>query len=143
MDPTFLTKGDAMAHARPKFLHSVGAVGKVKFVPSATPGDFTGIFMGANQGLIRLSSAAKPDLKSQPLAPGMGLKFLRDGIDSANLVSMFSVNGTPDDWNFFSKNFTTHVDAGTTIKLKLLSAKFASETDYIQESALADMASFG
>ena len=49
---------------RIKYIHSVGAVGKVKFVPSETPGNFTGIFKGADHGLIRLSSAAKPDPKS-------------------------------------------------------------------------------
>ena len=38
---------------------------------------------------MRLSSAAQPTADGkQPLTPGMGLKFLRDGIDSANLVSM-------------------------------------------------------
>jgi len=52
---------------------------------------------------VRLSSAAQPTADGkQPLTPGMGLKFLRNGIDSANLVSMNSVNGQQDDWNFFS-----------------------------------------
>ena len=132
MDPTFSTIGDAMGPGilygtRAKLIHSVGAVGKVRFIPSYIhPGDFTGIFKGADYGLIRLSSAAKPDTSSQPLAPGMGLKFLRDGMDSANLVSMYSVDGTPDDWNFFSKHFTTHISAASSSVLKLLAAKFAT-----------------
>ena len=35
-----------------------------------------------------------------PPRPGMGLKFLRDGINSANLVAMFSVRGhvCMDEW---------------------------------------------
>lgn len=36
----------------------------------------------------------------------MGLKFLRDGVDSANLVAMFSVDGQPS-WNFFENDWTT------------------------------------
>ena len=95
MAPTFDAKGDAMPSEffgiipRKKLIHSVGAVGKVIFKPSGeTP--YTGIFKGANFGVIRLSSAAEP---SKTLTPGMGLKFLRDGIDSANLVAMNSVNG--------------------------------------------------
>jgi len=82
--------------------------GKVVFNVDAGSTVFTGIFEGAKEGLIRLSSAVAPS-SSQALAPGMGLKFLRDGMDSANLVSMYSVDGQPGDWNFFSNNFTTHI----------------------------------
>jgi hypothetical protein len=78
---------------RTKYIHSVGTVGKVKFVSSGSH-PFTGIFKGASHGIVRLSSAAEPSLTgSQPLAPGIGLKFLRDGMDSSNLVAMFSVDG--------------------------------------------------
>ena len=44
--------------------------------------------------IVRLSSAVEPNASTM-VAPGMGLKCLRDGIESANLVSMFSVNGNP------------------------------------------------
>lgn len=75
---------------RAKYIHSVGTVGKVKFVASPkTP--YSGIFKGADKGIIRLSSAVKPT--KAKLAPGMGLKFLRDGVDSANLVAMYDVDG--------------------------------------------------
>ena len=37
--------------------------------------------------------AAEPNPKELALAPGMGLKFLRDGMDSASLVAMYSVDG--------------------------------------------------
>jgi hypothetical protein len=40
--------------------------------------------------------------------PGFGLKFLRDGMDSANLVAMNSVEGTTY-WNFFELDFSTHI----------------------------------
>lgn len=83
---------------RRKYIHSVGLHGKVRFnayVPSPSKQTgFTGIFKGAEYGIVRLSSAAKPAIDgSQPLTPGIALKFLRDGIDSANLVSMNNVNG--------------------------------------------------
>ena len=89
MDPTFHTPGDVMPKeglfhtTRTKYIHSVGAHGKVKFI-AAPNSPYTGIFKGANHGIVRLSSAAKPTADGkQPLAPGMGLKFLRDGVDSA------------------------------------------------------------
>lgn len=68
----------------------------------------------------------------------MGLKFLRDGQDSANLVAMFGVNGTPDDWNFFSKDFYTHIAAAHGAALEALAYKFSSATSYIQEMAMSD-----
>jgi len=130
--------------ARTKYIHSVGTVGKVKLIlDDAYKADpkFSGIFKGAENGLVRLSCAAEPS-SSQPLAPGMGLKFLRDKMDSANLVAMFSVNGQPDDWNFFAKDFTTHIGSASGLALDLLAKKFSTATDYIQVSGLADMASY-
>jgi hypothetical protein len=136
MEDSFSGKGDAMPAAyfygtRTKYIHSVGVVGKVKFQPA--PGQpYSGIFKGANYGLVRFSSAAEPS-SSQSLAAGMGLKFLRDGTDSANLVSMWSVEGQPGDWNFFSKDFFTHIKpAPLTGGLGLLAQKFSSATDFIQ-----------
>jgi len=126
---------------RTKFIHSVGTVGKVKFVSNGKH-EYTGIFKGADHGLIRMSSAAKPDGKSQPLAPGFGLKFLRDGVDSANLVAMFGVNGTPGDWNFFKKDFTTHIGSAKGAALEAVACKFTQATSWIQQVGLSDMASY-
>lgn len=56
MLPVFDQAGDAMPEGRRKFIHSVGAVGKVKYVPSNK--HFSGIFQGADIGLIRFSSAS-------------------------------------------------------------------------------------
>jgi len=67
---------DLIRGYRKKLIHSVGVVGKVKF--NAVDNKYDGIFKGADNGIIRFSSAVKPDETSQPLAPGMGLKFLRD-----------------------------------------------------------------
>lgn len=96
---------------RRKYIHSVGATGRVSFVPSNK--HFSGIFQGADFGLIRLSSAIQPT-GSYALAPGMGLKFLRNGMDSANLVSMYSVEGQPGETDFFAHDFNTHIGAATS-----------------------------
>lgn len=70
----------------------------------------------------------------------MGLKFLRDGVPSANLVAMFSVNGQPDDWNFFSNTFVNHITPATSLKVKALEKKFSSATSFISEVGLSDFA---
>jgi hypothetical protein len=125
---------------RTKYIHSVGVVGKVKFVSSGAH-PFTGVWEGAQHGLVRLSSAAEPS-SSQPLAPGLGLKFLRDGVDSADLVAMYSVAGTPGDWNFFEKDFSNHIGPATGAALKAVAVKFSSETSWIQSVGLSDMGKY-
>eukprot|EP00356_Strombidium_inclinatum_P006981 CAMPEP_0170509566 /NCGR_PEP_ID=MMETSP0208-20121228/65284_1 /TAXON_ID=197538 /ORGANISM="Strombidium inclinatum, Strain S3" /LENGTH=416 /DNA_ID=CAMNT_0010792937 /DNA_START=131 /DNA_END=1382 /DNA_ORIENTATION=+ len=143
MGPSFGTNGDAMPKGkmfgtRTKYIHSVGAVGKVKFVAEPdTP--FTGLFQGSDFGIIRLSSATKPT-KKQPLAPGLALKLLRDGVDSGNLVAMYDFDGQPDDWNFFSNKFYTHLRSPDTVAVKALAKKFTEATSYVQEISLKNMA---
>lgn len=137
MAPSFEQPGDTFQSnvfgkpGRSKYIHTVGAIARVNFV-SAGGHPFTGIFKGATNGFMRLSSAADPGADNSGLAPGMGLKFLRDGIDSANLVSMFSVDGNPaGDTNFFSQNFWNHIGPASDLPTHLLSAKFGKFTDYI------------
>lgn len=135
MMPSFQSPGDGMIYRdfvrgyRKKLIHSVGVVGKVKF--NAVDNKYDGLFKGADNGIIRFSSAVKPDETSQPLAPGMGLKFLRDQKDSANLVAMYSTDGQPDDWNFFSKNWSNWIPTPSGGATKALAAKFATATDMI------------
>jgi len=64
MDPTFSTPGDKMptnplGGTRAKYIHAVGVVGKVKFESSGKH-PFTGVWEGAQYGLVRFSSAAEP-----------------------------------------------------------------------------------
>ena len=98
MEPTFKGKGDSMPPGylygwRSKLIHSVGVVGSVVFKPSDRYPHYSGIFRGADRGLIRLSAATSVSTGKDVYKPGMGLKFLRDGVDSANLVSMFAIDG--------------------------------------------------
>mgnify|MGYP000857258679 CR=1 FL=1 len=61
MAPTLDTISDAMPNTwygstRTKYIHSVGVVGKVKFVSNGKH-PYTGIFEGADYGMARMSSA--------------------------------------------------------------------------------------
>jgi hypothetical protein len=57
---------------------------------------------------MRLSMAAEPNTTSTSTVPSFGLKFLRDGIDSANIVAEYSVEGQ-ESWNFFANDFSNHI----------------------------------
>lgn len=73
--------------------------------------------------------------------PGFGLKFLRDGVHSGNLVAMYGVNGA-ESWNFFKMDFSNHIGAAEGIALNLVAKKFSSGTPFIQYVGLSDIAQY-
>jgi len=78
---------------------------------------------------VRASLAKAPSKKKKETAPGIGLKFVRDGVDSANLVSMYKTQGQPT-WNFFANDFSNNIPP-LTGGLLFLGEKFSSYTDYV------------
>lgn len=108
MNPTFTHVGDTLPDGRVKYIHSVGVVAKVAFTPEAGQNAYSGVFEGADSGLLRLSVAKALDSTKTTaegaddnFTPGLGIKFLRDGKPSANLVAMFGVNGKIEFYIFF------------------------------------------
>ena len=87
-----------------------------------------------------MSSAAPVDSKSPNMKPGMGVKFLRDGTDSANFVSMFGVDGQ-DSLNFFEHDWSNHIPGNKSKALIPLSLRFKTATKWVQTVGLSDMAS--
>jgi hypothetical protein len=133
MEPTFDTVGDELPGGqvygtRAKYIHTVGSLAKVKFVSNGSH-PYTGVFKGTDQAYARLSFAKEPSPKSLNTAPGMGLKFLRDGIDSGNMVAMISVDGH-DSWNFFKDDFSNHIPRAGAALLPL-AKKFSSATMWV------------
>ena len=141
-DVVFETVGDELecgfTGCRNKTIHPKGTVTKVEWISEGSH-PYTGIFRGADTCYVRNSSAAQPDTKKPNLTPGMGIKCLRDGMDSANFVSMFSVDGQ-DDLNFFANNFENHIPDVKSFTLKPLEARFATATDWIQTVGLSNWA---
>jgi len=148
MCPTLRAPGDELPWeegiisdgTRYKYIHTVGAVGQVQWVDRGGH-SYSGLFSGATKGVVRFSLAKEPSPPSLNTAPGMGLKFLRDGVDSANLVAMYSVNGQ-DSWNFFKNDWTNHIGPGG-LDLVPLEIKFSEATNYISEVGLSDWAKYG
>ena len=142
MSTTMQYRSDAMPSTwsgeRNKYIHSVGTVAKCKFVSSGQH-PFTGIFEGADHGIVRLSVAQEPNKDVQNIAPGIALKFMRDGLESVSLVSMYSVDGQPS-WNFFANDFTSHIPDATKKALWPLEKAFATASDYITATGISDFA---
>lgn len=96
---------------RLKILHPTGTVTKIKFV-SRSNHNYTGVFRGADYGILRISEVADVDPEAGVSSPSAGLKFLRDGIDSANLFTLHAFEGQPS-YNFLRNSLFSHVDQPT------------------------------
>jgi hypothetical protein len=117
---------DIMPEGREKQIHARGVIAKVKFVSNGH-NPYTGLLSGADYGLLRLSNA-KP-IDKHGITPGFGLKFLRQGKESVNLVAMPSLTGQ-SDFNIGVFNYSNHVQSpGSNIALKLVQAKFTQASN--------------
>jgi len=147
LSESFTWMGDTLPKSHVKSIHSVGNVAQAEWVSS---GDhpFTGVFEGWKQVLVRLSSAVAPGIDKgvTSLAPGMGVKFLRDGEPSSNFVAMWSVNGQ-ESMNMFENTWFTHIGTPTSNGPKVLAKKFASKQGgtygFVQQVGLLNCATPG
>ena len=108
MNLSFDHIGDTMPDDRPKVTHPVGVTFKVAFRPQADS-PFTGIFRGAQHGIMRISETVRTTPTKPQTSPGFGIKFLRDGMDSADTVTMFSFDGQPS-FNYFKNRWSIHLN---------------------------------
>ena len=144
-NPVFDTEGDELACSRlgcrPKTIHAIGNVCKVSWLDLGGH-PYTGIFNGgADYGYVRISSASPVDTKTPWSRPGMGVKFLRDGVDSANFVAMHDVDGQKS-LNFFMNEWTAEIPQASNLLLKPLEIRFATASDYIETMGMSDMATY-
>ncbi len=114
-----------------KYLHRRGSVAKVKIIPVENQ-PFSGIFEGADCGLIRLSITYRPKGK-RDFAPGLALKVLRDQVPSANVSALYKLDGQGDNFNYFENPLSNIVPIGTGVGLKLVHSIFRRVSDYPEE----------
>ncbi len=112
----------AVYGTRSKFVHTQGTVATIKFTSSGKH-PFTGIFVGADHGIVRLSFAGQPNPKVLNTLPGIAIKFLRDGVDSANVLAMYTIDGQKS-WNFFKNDLSNHIPFSSSFTAKILADKF-------------------
>lgn len=131
---SFDDEWDVMPEGRHKVIHSVGAVCPFQ-IDIAADSPYTGLLKaGANvHGLIRMGPATDPYSfgKGKDLVPGVGVKFLRTGVSSANFMLLHSLDPLANNnFNFFAEPVSNHL-SGTfdSISLKVLAQKFC-QTGY-------------
>ncbi|HEX4869853.1 MAG TPA: peroxidase family protein, partial [Moraxellaceae bacterium] len=109
-----------------KPIHARAAMAKVKFVPVAGNG-YTGIFQGADYGLLRLSVTGDP--ADRGFAPGLAWKAFVDGKPSQNVSALYTLSGQGGNYNFFANELSNYVSTevnetlGTTLLFSAVSTK--------------------
>jgi len=155
--PTLEAPGDELPDGRVKINRAVGSVGKVKFVPigrrqnpyyhRGRQNPYTGIFQGASFGIVRISTALEPmpdcNNCTDPIF-GMGLKFLRDGVESASLVAIKSAAGQKS-WNVFKHSWSNHFPMPANIRpIHIELGMFlAGASPHSAQVGLSDVARYG
>jgi hypothetical protein len=120
-----------------KYLHRRGALAKVKIV--SKDHRYTGIFQGADCALLRLSLTYKVG-GGKPVAPGLALKVLRDGVPSANISALVSLDGQGSEFNFFHNPMSNIVPMSSGFGQKLVHKLFKKVSRYPEELVSLDMA---
>jgi len=132
---------DTMPLGRLKKTHPVGLVSKIELIPAPdTP--YTGIFRGAKHGIMRISETVAVSPEVAKTAPGFGIKFLRDGMYSANSVAMFSFDGQKS-FNFFKVRWTTILrEFNNSCARETIGKHLAGVTDHLGATSVMDMADY-
>jgi len=104
MNLSFDIVSDTMPQNRIKRTHPRGVCTLLEFIPTVdTP--YTGIFRGCKHAVHRISEFSLTTPETPKTAPGHAVKFLRDGMASANWFAMFAFDGQPS-FNFFKNRWT-------------------------------------
>jgi hypothetical protein len=125
--PSYLTQAftwvsDEMIQGRQKLIHTYGTAAKISFnIDSRSI--YTGIFRPGNySGIIRSSVGA---IDPTNFIPGVAVKVLLDGQPSANMFTLFSLDGQKENFNYFANSFVTTIPDPQSLPLKILSRVFA------------------
>ncbi|MFZ5756693.1 MAG: peroxidase family protein [Pseudomonadota bacterium] len=109
-----------------KPLHPYGAMAKASFVPVANNG-YTGLFSGAQCGLLRLSVTGDP--ADRGFAPGLAWKAFVNGKPSENVSALYTLTGQGSNHNFFANELSQYVkqevneSLGTSLIFSLVTTK--------------------
>ncbi|MBD3658285.1 peroxidase family protein [Marinobacter sp.] len=109
-----------------KPIHPQAVMARVSF--KAVPGTpYTGLFQGADHGLLRLSVTGDP--ADRGFAPGLALKLFADGQRSRNVSALYTLSGQDQNHNFFANELSNYVSPevndtlGSTTLFSLVTTK--------------------
>lgn len=152
MNPSMKHYGDQIPKGRTKYIHSYGMVGLMELI-STNDHKYTGIFEGCKNAIGRLSlpknykdnDLSEHGARNNNFVPAMAIKCIFDGSKrSANLLTMYGVDGGQESWNFFKNNQSNHIaEYIESRKLRLVGKKFSTAAPYFATLGLSQAATIG
>ena len=141
MNLSFDTVSDTMPTGRIKRTHPRGVSGLLEFIPTYdTP--YTGVFRGCKHVVQRISEFSQTTPETPKTAPGHGVKFLRDGMASANWFAMFAFDGQPS-FNFFRNRWTNILrEMDNDCARETIGKHLAEVTDFTGSMSVMELAEF-
>ena len=111
-------ESDEIYKERVKVIHTQGVVAKVKYVPEPNNGLSGMLGVESDTVLLRFSEQNNLHEESEGLTPSVGIKWLRDGKKSENIVAQVSFKNT-GSWNFFKEPLKTRIEGFDPVEDKL------------------------
>ncbi|MBD2518077.1 hypothetical protein H6G93_24480 [Nostoc sp. FACHB-973] len=119
-----------------KAIHAHGSVAKIKFIPTNNT-SFSGLFKGADYGLLRLSVTGDPS--DRGFAPGLAIKLFVDENPSGNFSALVSLVGQDKNYNFFANELSNIVPVAKSIGPIITNLIFSRVTKYPTKLYLEDL----
>lgn len=129
---------DVLPIGRTKVIHSQGV--HCQFELNVAQGsEYTGIFSsGSKAGIVRLG-AATPLAHGQGLFPGIGIKWFRSGVHSANFVALRATGPSGGSFNYFKGDISNHVPPPIALQALM---KFQQASGCISMVGLSDVCKY-
>ena len=100
------------------------------------------MFRGAKHGIMRISDTVATTPEVEMTVPGHGIKWLRDGMSSANWVTMFAFDGQKS-FNFFKNRWTTILrEASNECARETIMKHLATVTDHVGATSVMEVAEY-
>ncbi|MBG1271922.1 hypothetical protein [Nostoc sp. WHI] len=119
-----------------KAIHAHGSVAKIKFIPKSNT-SFSGLFKGADYGLLRLSVTGDPS--DRGFAPGLAIKLFVDEKPSGNFSALVSLVGQDKNYNFFANELSNIVPIAKSLGPLVTNLIFSRVTKYPTKLYLEDL----
>ena len=120
-----------------KPIHAHGAMAKVEFVGEGS--EYTGLFQGAECGLMRLSVTGDPD--DRGFAPGFALKLFVDGKPSENVSALYTLSGQGNNHDFFANELSQYVspEINETLGTSAIFSSVTSKPTRLMVNAISEV----
>ncbi|KAJ3067109.1 hypothetical protein HK102_007490 [Quaeritorhiza haematococci] len=139
MDVSFDWVSDEIKPGRKKLIHSVAPVALAQW--KAVDNEYTGLFQGADHGIIRFGHITPADTGKHTCAPALSIKFFRDGVPSGNLLTAYILDGQKT-LKMMANPMSNWVPVPESLPIKAVAKKFSQASPHPTKIGLRNFAEY-